>query len=632
MAVWIYVERMLPRSSHGISGLVDVAAQPAHRASVGPLPRSTGSPMPLSMTATSTVQQNVKLLPPVATELESSPPLTFDGSLPSPSFVSLADPGPGWGVAEDQPGTPSPPSINLPQTPSRSTNSVTEASDAIPNLLISPPEVVEGADPSPDHHTLPVLALQSTAASDLAPAVVVWHSTPTKQFMAIPLAQWLAVPPQPVLVFDFENLIDQLPLATTALLTNVKQVYDLAVAAFLLDSAVPPKVDQVCQLYLPDRAPSASWPSLLNMLWRRLKAELEQRQQLTLFERLEVPLTPVLVRMQVLGVGVALPQLVATQAALQHCLQSLTQEAAILAGQSFNLDSAQQVANILFTHLQLGRNVPMLPMTASGKPSTGEETLRKLQSKHPLPGLILRYRQLKRCLSGYIEQVCPLVHEGTVHPRWHQPGLRERGKRVTYAVVYGVGAERLAAQLQLSVPETGQLVAEFLDRFPGVAQLRDRVDAYLHQHGYVETLTMRRRYLSPPGTGGESSTTQARDSRAAFNFVMQGSAADICKAAMVTLQAHLDKHEVEGGIVLQLHDQIVIGPSLAVKTIRPYHPDNPSNRSADNYVACSGSEVAQERELDMIEFMQTPAFREPLGSLRVPLDVRITTGLTLADV
>jgi DNA polymerase I len=147
-------------------------------------------------------------------------------------------------------------------------------------------------------------------------------------------------------------------------------------------------------------------------LWR----EVEAAQLAELARTLELPLIPVLTRMERHGVRLDLEVL--ARISREVDAQCAAQEAEIqrLAGRTFNVNSNAQLAEVLYTHLQL----PVLKRGKTG-PSTDAEVLEKLAEKHPLPKVLLEYRLVSKLKSTYLDALGPLVGpDGRLHTTFHQ--------------------------------------------------------------------------------------------------------------------------------------------------------------------------------------------------------------------
>ena len=150
-------------------------------------------------------------------------------------------------------------------------------------------------------------------------------------------------------------------------------------------------------------------------LWPRIEANDKLR---FIYERIEVPTSLVLQRMERNGVLIDVDLLVAQSNELGAKLMELEKEAHALAEQPFNLNSPKQLGEILFEKLKL----PVVKKTPSGTPSTDEEVLQKLAEDYPLPKLLLDYRSLSKLKSTYTDKLPRMVNPSTgrVHTNYGQ--------------------------------------------------------------------------------------------------------------------------------------------------------------------------------------------------------------------
>src|SRR5699024_9759126 len=201
--------------------------------------------------------------------------------------------------------------------------------------------------------------------------------------------------------------------------------------------------------------------------WPRL----QQNERLCrLYQEMEIPLIPVLSRMERNGVQVDTAQLKAQSDELAVHLKRLEQETFELAGEAFNLGSPKQIQTILYEKLKL----PITRKTPTGQPSTAEAVLQELALDYPLPQLILEYRALSKLKSTYTDRLPLQVnpHTGRVHTSYHQavtatgrlsssdPNLQNipirsiEGRRIRQAFIAPPGYRLLAAdysQIELRI-------------------------------------------------------------------------------------------------------------------------------------------------------------------------------------
>lgn len=154
------------------------------------------------------------------------------------------------------------------------------------------------------------------------------------------------------------------------------------------------------------------------MLYQHFAPELRERGLLELFDTIEMPLVPVLVRMEREGVRLDVEVLRQQAQAMHAHLEYIGGEIEHLAGRTFNVNSSKQVGEVLFDQLELS---PKPKKTKTGGYTTSEEALEKIRSKHPIVGKILEYRGLKKLLSTYIDPLPEMLRsDGRLHASFNQ--------------------------------------------------------------------------------------------------------------------------------------------------------------------------------------------------------------------
>ncbi len=150
-------------------------------------------------------------------------------------------------------------------------------------------------------------------------------------------------------------------------------------------------------------------------LWPRLR-EIPSLEKV--FREIEMPLVPVLSRMESNGVRIDATMLKAQSHELAQRILQVEQEAQDLAGQPFNIGSPKQIQEILYDKLGL----PVLRKTPKGAPSTAEEVLQELALDYPLPERILEWRGLSKLKSTYTDKLAEMINPrtGRVHTSYHQ--------------------------------------------------------------------------------------------------------------------------------------------------------------------------------------------------------------------
>ncbi len=132
---------------------------------------------------------------------------------------------------------------------------------------------------------------------------------------------------------------------------------------------------------------------------------------------------------------------------------------------------------------------------------------------------------------------------------------RSRAKAVNFGIMYGISAFGLSEQLDISTEEAAGYIEAYLARFPQVAAFRDHIIEDAVRDGYVTTMLGRRRPV--PELGFSDPRTRSLGERLAVNTVIQGSAADIMKVAMINCHRALAREHPGARLVLQVHDELV---------------------------------------------------------------------------
>jgi len=379
---------------------------------------------------------------------------------------------------------------------------------------------------------------------------------------------------------------------------------------------------------------------LHRVLFERLQNEQARRE---VFERIEMPLVPVLSKIERTGVRVDCDMLAAQSAQLAKRTAELEAMAYEEAGAPFNIASPKQIQEILFERLEL----PVLAKTPKGQPSTAESVLAELAEQHELPRLILEHRGLSKLRSTYTEKLPALVNPdtGRVHTSYHQaavatgrlsssdpnlqnipvrtaegrrireafvpaPGMRliaadysqielrimahlsadeglldafEKGedvhrataaevfgtpvedvssdqrrsaKAINFGLIYGMSAFGLARQLGIERRQAQEYIDLYFERYPGVRAFMDAIRAKVREERFVETVFGRRLFLADISSSNHARRQAAE--RAAINAPMQGTAADLIKLAMLSVDEWLRENGCGARIIMQVHDELVL--------------------------------------------------------------------------
>ena len=374
-------------------------------------------------------------------------------------------------------------------------------------------------------------------------------------------------------------------------------------------------------------------------LWPRLNAVPSLKR---VYETLEIPLIPVLSRIERTGVLVDVFMLAEQSRELAGRMLELEREAHTVAGSPFNLGSPKQIQMVLYDKL----NLPVLKKTPKGQPSTDESVLAELAELYDLPRLILDYRSVSKLRSTYAEKLPQQINPrtGRVHTSYHQavaatgrlsssdpnlqnipvrtaegrrirqafiapkghkivaadysqielrimahfsgdPNLRlafaenadvhrhtaaevfgvkpdevstdqrRSAKAINFGLIYGMSAFGLAKQLGVDRTLAQRYIDTYFERYPGVKAFMDQSRETARENGYVETLMGRRLYV--PDIRSRNAQSRQYAERTAINAPMQGTAADIIKAAMIAVDEWIQSTEVPVRMIMQVHDELV---------------------------------------------------------------------------
>ena len=378
-------------------------------------------------------------------------------------------------------------------------------------------------------------------------------------------------------------------------------------------------------------------------LYELLERRLREHDLLALYEQLEHPLIGVLEELEWNGIAIDADALASLSQGLADTLAIEEKAIYEAAGREVNINSPKQLKQVLYEELKL----PVLKKTKTG-PSTDSDVLSRLSDKHPLPKLILRYRELAKLKSTYADSLPEYVNPetGRIHASFHQtvtatgrlsssePNLqnipvrseqgrairqcfipgekgckllsadysqielrllahlsederlvkafvdgldihaavaaelagiavedvsddqRRRAKTVNFGLMYGQGAQHLARTTGMTVEEAEKFIDDYFARFQGVKKLKASVLERARDEGSVHTMMGRVRYL--PDINSNDFGTRRAAERMAFNTVIQGSAADLMKRAMIDIHAELaGSKKTKVRMLLQVHDELV---------------------------------------------------------------------------
>ncbi|KAI3375733.1 hypothetical protein L3Q82_004031 [Scortum barcoo] len=333
---------------------------------------------------------------------------------------------------------------------------------------------------------------------------------------------------------------------------------------------------------------------LYSLYWLNVElcSKLQSQGLWELYSDMELNMITVLAAMESHRINVDKGALKRTSDLLGTKMKQLEQEAHRAAGQIFLVTSNAQLRTVLFEKLCLHERCEnkRLPKTINKQQqSTSEAALLQLQDLHPLPKIILEYRQLSvqlffigRCLLTSARWSCvswltfPLTPELLrifTHPQadvftmlasqWKGVSEaevtsedREHAKRIVYSVVYGAGRERLSGILGVSAEQASRFQDSFLQTYREVQAFIQRTVQQCHKQGYVLSVMGRRRTL--PNINSSDWGIRMQAERQAVNFVVQGSAADLCKMAMIRIfNLVSSSSSLSARLIAQLHDELL---------------------------------------------------------------------------
>ena len=133
--------------------------------------------------------------------------------------------------------------------------------------------------------------------------------------------------------------------------------------------------------------------------------------------------------------------------------------------------------------------------------------------------------------------------------------MRGRAKTINFATIYGQGPHALSRQLKITHAEAKEFIERYFVRFQRVREFLDATVEYAREHGYVETIFKRRRYI--PELRDRNFNIRAFGERTAANSPIQGSAADLIKIAMIRIRDRLEAERLTARMLLQVHDELV---------------------------------------------------------------------------
>ncbi|MGE4298229.1 MAG: DNA polymerase I [Desulfovibrionaceae bacterium] len=136
------------------------------------------------------------------------------------------------------------------------------------------------------------------------------------------------------------------------------------------------------------------------------------------------------------------------------------------------------------------------------------------------------------------------------------PDERRNAKTINFGLVYGMGPQKLSQELKISLKEAKEFIERYFERLAALKAFYERVEEQAKEQGYVTTLAGRRRLLPDIHSRNQQMQSQAR--RQAINTLIQGSAADIIKIAMLGVESDPDLKTLGAQLILQVHDELLL--------------------------------------------------------------------------
>ncbi len=165
------------------------------------------------------------------------------------------------------------------------------------------------------------------------------------------------------------------------------------------------------------------------------------------------------------------------------------------------------------------------------------------------PNMVEAFKQHKDIHTATAAKVYGVAEEDVTKE------MRYKAKSVNFGIIYGQGAFGLAENLGISRTEAKEIIENYKKQFANVQQYMDDMMNFAREHGYVQTLMGRKRWLRDINSG--NAVVRGYAERNAINMPIQGTAADMIKLAMIKLQGELKKQHFKSKMILQVHDELV---------------------------------------------------------------------------
>lgn len=136
------------------------------------------------------------------------------------------------------------------------------------------------------------------------------------------------------------------------------------------------------------------------------------------------------------------------------------------------------------------------------------------------------------------------------------PDQRRNAKTINFGLIYGMGAQKLGQELKISTAEAKEFITRYFERLTGLKAFYENVEATAKRQGYVTTLAAAGRLVARHSFGQRPGLCPGR--RQAINTVIQGSAADIIKLAMLAVAHDAELRRMDARLLLQVHDELLL--------------------------------------------------------------------------
>ena len=144
--------------------------------------------------------------------------------------------------------------------------------------------------------------------------------------------------------------------------------------------------------------------------------------------------------------------------------------------------------------------------------------------------------------------------------------MRSKAKMVNFGIIYGISPYGLSQRLNIPRKEAASIIENYFEKYPEIKQYMDKSIEFAREHGYVETIMKRRRYLAD--INSRNAVVRGFAERNAINAPIQGSAADIIKLAMINIYRAFSENKFQSKLLLQVHDELVFDGHLSeIETI-----------------------------------------------------------------